>query len=148
MKVITLWQPWASFVALGWKTIETRTHNRFKNLVDETIGIHAGNVWDKDWKGLAGDYLTDVQLNEIWRIKDAHDKGYERGGILCTAKVERACWLASNHSQPALIECNIVEGCYRFGLFLADVKPIQLIPAKGKQGIWNIDLKPEEVVYL
>jgi predicted transcriptional regulator len=75
MKVITLWQPWASFIALGWKTIETRTHDRFKNLVCERIAIHAG-------------------------------------------------------------------------LILENIKLIEPIKVKGKQGIWNYDFKEGELIYL
>ena len=40
--VLTLYQPWATFIADGLKTIETRTHNRFTSLYGKTILIHAG----------------------------------------------------------------------------------------------------------
>lgn len=46
MKVITLWQPWATWVVLGWKTIETRLHPRFASLAGQVIGIHAGLKFD------------------------------------------------------------------------------------------------------
>ena len=39
MKAITLWQPWASLVAEGWKSIETRSWaTRYRGL----LAIHAG----------------------------------------------------------------------------------------------------------
>lgn len=141
MKVITLWQPWASFIALGWKTIETRTHDRFKNLVGEKIGIHAGNTWDKDWKELAGPYLTKMQIDEVGLLKNEFDLGHLKGEIICTAKVTAFRELFSNDSDFALIECSSL----RYGLFLEDIKPIKPIPAKGKQGIWNYD---GEIIYL
>lgn len=147
MKVITLWQPWASFIALGWKTIETRTHDRFKNLEGETIGIHAGNTWDKDWEELAGPYLTETQLPEVLAI-GLMFKHYNsrKGEILCTAHVSDTNWLTEPASYNALINCDSKEiGFERFGLFLGNIKLIKPIPAKGKQGIWNYD---GEIVYL
>lgn len=42
IKCISMWQPWAWWVMRGWKTIETRTHNRFKGL--------AGSGSDRVWK--------------------------------------------------------------------------------------------------
>jgi activating signal cointegrator 1 len=140
MKIITLWQPWALFIACGWKTIETRTHDRFKYLQKEVIGIHAGKTFDKDWEELTSPYLTDDQKritreNLLWH----------HGEIICIAKVEIAGWLIPSHSNRALIKCDITD---RYGLFLKDIKRIQPIPAKGHQGIWNYEFKEGELVYL
>ena len=134
MKIITLWQPWASFIAWGWKTIETRTHDRFKSLVGERIGIHAGNNWDKNWRELAAPYLIQMQIDEVGLLKSAFDLGYCKGEIICTAKVEKAHWLLHEwrFDSQALCECDNDL----FGLFLTDIMQIEPIPAKGKQGIW------------
>lgn len=40
MKALTLWQPWASLVALGEKKIETRT---WSTTYRGTLAIHASN---------------------------------------------------------------------------------------------------------
>jgi len=134
MKVITLWQPWASMVTWGWKPIETRTHARFMCLCNQTIGIHAGQKWDKDWYELAAKYLTLEQRDKIWDIEDH----YEKGKILSTAFVEKVMRLDDEHSSSALIYCGFP---YRFGLFLQDIKPLENpIIIKGKQGIWSYDL--------
>ena len=134
MKIITLWQPWASFIALGWKTIETRTHDRFRNLVGETIGIHAGNFWDKDWKELAAPWMTQIQIDEVSLIRNAFELGHGKGEILLTARVN------ANHSRQALINCPYGYGTDRFGLFLNNVRQITPIPTNGKQGIWHYDV--------
>jgi hypothetical protein len=146
MKVITLWQPWASFIALGWKTIETRTHDRFKNLVGETIAIHAGNKWDENWIKFAAQYLTaDEIINTKIHIKLMFEEGYYKGAIVCTTYVYHSQWLMNPHCADALIECDTK----RYGLFLKDTKLIQpAIPAKGKQGIWNYEFKEGELIYL
>jgi hypothetical protein len=40
---ITINQPWASLIANGIKTIETRKHTKFKCLVGQRIAIHPVN---------------------------------------------------------------------------------------------------------
>lgn len=44
MKVITLWQPWATLIPLGLKTIETRSFPAPKSLVGQTIAIHSAKM--------------------------------------------------------------------------------------------------------
>jgi hypothetical protein len=143
MKVITLWQPWASFIALGWKTIETRTHDRFKNLKGETIGIHAGNKWDKDWYELTWEYFSFEQRRYTIDVYDQFEveNSNVKGNIICIATVESAGWLFKKDSQKALINCDPKElGFHRFGLCLSDIINITPIPVKGKQGIWNYEV--------
>lgn len=42
MKALTIRQPWASLIALGVKTIETRSWRAPQSLIGQTIAIHAG----------------------------------------------------------------------------------------------------------
>lgn len=129
---ITLHQPWASWIALGWKTIETRTHNRFARLVGKRIGIHAGKTWDRLAYIKAADFITHEQVLQSEELRTVH------GGILCTALVKEARPLTAKDSKASLCHA---EGL--FGLVLEDVQhPIlgHPIPAKGKQGIWSFNL--------
>lgn len=41
MKALTLWQPWASLMAIGVKTIETRSWSAPEALIGQRIAIHA-----------------------------------------------------------------------------------------------------------
>lgn len=143
MKVITLWQPWASFIACGIKTIETRTHDRFKNLKGETIGIHAGKSWDKDWVELAGRYLRDDQIMDVLTMEYLFKKKSPLvfGCLMATAHVQTTGWLFTNHSMRALINCD--ED--RFGLFLENIRRVKPITIEGHQGIWNYN---GEIIYL
>lgn len=46
MKAITLHQPWASLIAEGVKTIETRgRRDPWRSVIGETIAVHAGARW-------------------------------------------------------------------------------------------------------
>ena len=128
MRVITLWQPWATWILWGWRTIETRTHNRFACLKGELIGIHAGKKFDHNAIGMAQEYLTTE------RIVKHNESIYPLGYIIATAQVTDARRLDFIHSEKALIECYTE----RYGLFLENIMPtVPVIKYKGSQGIWN-----------
>lgn len=132
--IITLWQPWCKWIMLGWKTIETRLHNRFRNLKDKVIGIHVGRKWDKNALSAASLYLTEEQIDYTDLLRD--DGGY----IICTAFVSDFRECEDKDSQKALIDCNRTK---RYGLFLTDIKRLDesLLNIKGHQGIWYIKEK-------
>jgi len=94
--VITLYQPWATWIMREWKTIETRTHNRFKSLNGKRILIHAGKKTDKS--ALSNSFLTKEQI--------AH-RPLEmiNGYILGSAFVKEVKKLSIYHGVDALIEC-------------------------------------------
>ena len=129
--VISLWTPWANWVALGWKPIETRTHQRFRGLVGKQIGIHASLHWDKNAIESARPFLSSQQI-----IKT---KGFLKvgGAVICTAYVSEFRELDPLDNAGALIDCTHVT---RYGLFLKDVQIIEAVPCKGRQGIWYQEL--------
>lgn len=129
LPVISLWMPWANWVAVGWKTIETRTHKRFASLKGKRIGIHASVKWDKDALDLAARYLAG------WQIAQTDKFLRIGGGIICTAHVQDFRPLNDYDEDEALIECSSVQ---RYGLILEDVEQIPVIPCRGKQGIWYL----------
>jgi hypothetical protein len=134
MKAITLYQPWASWIALGWKIIETRTHPRFQSLEHQRIAIHAGLKYDRHALSVAGEYLNDEQFKQ-----HAFNNGYRwpHGVIVCTVYVWRHARCVSDDSAGALIECVTP----RYGLFLRDIEPLKpVVHCNGQRGIWNIDL--------
>jgi len=135
--VITLHQPYAQFIMMGWKIIETRPHNRFKSLEGKTIFIHAGAHWEKNWYQFSGKYMTDDQVRQTvnWsmfkRLKPQ---------IVCSVFVKKNAKLNSEcESKKALIDC--YEKDNRYGLFLINTKVIDPIIIKGSQGIWHYNLE-------
>lgn len=132
MRAISLWQPWAQWVMIGWKPIETRKHARFKGLVLQRIGIHAAAKWDTDWKRAAGPYLTPEQISITERFKKVG------GRILGTVFVRDVSWLTPDAAPKALIECASIR---RFGLILSEPQRFEPpITAKGLQGIFKFSL--------
>ena len=135
LPVITLYQPWATWIMRGWKKIETRTHNRFKSLKGQRIIIHSGQKTDGSELTTKNPYLTFEQL--IYE-PDEVINGY----LLGTADVYDFSKLNKQHSKNALIDCHSVE---RWGLHLINVQEFEYpILAKGEMGIWYFDLDKME----
>ena len=143
MEAISLWQPWATFVSVGWKTIETRTHQRFKGLVGQRIAIHATMKVDRlgEWTEHLRPDLSTLDSFNLDRLI-----GMSRGTIVCTATVTAARW-APNVGFVEREEWNRQAMCEvggKFCLFLEDIKPLRIrIPFRGRQGIFNV---PDELI--
>jgi hypothetical protein len=134
---ISLHKPWAMWVIMGWKPIETRTHERFKKLVDRRIGIHAAERWDKNWFEKAGKYLTPAQVNEThgWRGQAK----YRFGNLLGTVLVRKHRHLFAIDSSDALIDCTVRPGRLLFGLVVSEPHPLNMpILMKGQRGIFYV----------
>jgi hypothetical protein len=133
--IISLWMPWANWVMLGWKIVETRRHRRLATLAGRRIGIHATQHWDETAIDAARPYLTDEQL---WRSSTFLRIG---GAIIGTVQALDHRKLSGMDSRHALIDCETVE---RYGLVLTEPRVIEAIPAKGKQGICyhNLEVEP------
>lgn len=128
---ITLYQPWATWIMRGWKTIETRTHARFASLEDKTILIHSGQRTDDSDAVISTPYLTARQI-----LQDPDE--VINGFILGSAFVSKHMELNESHSQNALIDCASVK---RYGLFLEQITKFENpIPVKGEMGIWYFDM--------
>jgi hypothetical protein len=142
---ITLWQPWASWIAWGWKTIETRTHDRFRCLAGKRIAIHAGLGLDGHAHSEARRWMT----HERWtsRMDWESERTFPRGEVVCVATVAEARWLTDKDSVAALIDCGepnppLPSGAWdpRFGLVLTNVVPVSGPRCKGGRGIFRVEM--------
>lgn len=128
LPVITLYQPWATWIMRGWKTIETRTHPRFSSLKGQRILIHTGKYTDPH--ALHNPYLT---LEQLLLNPDEMVNGF----ILGSAFVKDFRILNENDSAAALIECK----SQRWGLFLEDIERWSIpVRESGSLGIWYYDV--------
>lgn len=132
LPAITLYQPWATWIMRGWKTIETREHPRFACLNDKVLLIHAGQKTDGSDLTTKNPYLTKEQ---ILHNPDEVVNGY----ILGSVHVNRFDSLTEEHSKDSLIDCG---NTIRWGLFLDSVKIFkEPILCKGEMGIWYYDIE-------
>lgn len=125
MKAITLWQPWASLIAIGAKQYETRS---WSTTYRGPIAIHAAMKHP--------DYFP---YDSIRVLREAGFPTVPRGVVVAVAKlvdVIGTCPLASNVSP---LERQFGDWrCGRFAWKLEDVQMMEPpIKASGKQGLWN-----------
>jgi hypothetical protein len=111
VKVLSLWQPWASLIALGVKTIETRS---WATKYRGPLGIHAAKHRWESYDTLIGDYQVIGLRNDHDALfgPDVDGKGRPRvdmplGAIVATCElvdclpVERARTLDEIYEEAA-----------------------------------------------
>jgi len=140
MLAVSLTQPWASLVALGKKTIETRSWTASHR---GPIAIHAA-------KGFPGGCQA-LCAEEPFRaaLAGRTAKQLPRGLIVAVARLD-SCWRFPEAPDPfggrPHAEHEIDFGDYtpgRFGFVLTDIVPLpEPVPAKGALSIWRI---PDDV---
>ena len=141
MKAITLWQPWVTLIALGYKQYETRhwrTNYRGK------LAIHAAKrpVKDCELCAIADNSQGSISFD---RLKDIE---YPLGAIVCIAQLAKCEHMAYNTKLEGYIDINSVSneeksvGVWEYGRFAWKldnvVKLKQPVYCKGSQGFWNL----------
>lgn len=144
MKAISLWQPWASAIAVGIKKIETRS---WQSSYRGPIAIHATKKLTpemREWWRVHVELLTEETMFQAAGIADCDD--LPLGAIVATAvlvDIRPTEWLREqaivNKSGRGSME--YWWGDYspgRFGWMLSDVRRLtDPVPATGKQGLWE-----------
>lgn len=135
MKVISLWQPWATLVALGLKRNETRS---WATDYRGPLAIHAAKLRDRDSR----DFYTEVLLYDQ-RFADVLRKhgyytfdGLPFGAVVCTT-ILAGCRPAEQCTDLSDME-RLVGGYApgRFAWTLANVERIEPVPVVGRQGFF------------
>ena len=139
MKAITLHQPWASLIACGLKTIETRDWRPPRAVIGERIAIHAAKRQPDSWEWddnirLAVEHWDDIPLGAVVAtalLVDARQVGLQT----YMGKV-----LASSPSYTGWVEPD-PYGDFSVGRWLwmlTDIQKVEpLVPARGRQGLWD-----------
>lgn len=130
LPALSLWRPWAGWVAGGRKTIETRLHSRWHALAGKWIAIHAAQRWDSAAVALANEVIPPWEDYLPARRED-----HAAGCVVAVAHVREARWLTAADSLLALIDCSNTR---RFGFLLDRVlRLVTPVPAKGFQSVWR-----------
>ena len=150
MKAVTLYQPWASLIAEGIKTIETRSWRPNESLIGERIAIHAGLKRIK--------YME--MGSDLWRagqsISDGMIQTLPYGKIVATAILDRVARVQIVDLEQGIVRCghspvasdmelfNIDPwGDFSPGRWLWILKDVQKIDppveAQGHMSFWNWD---------
>ena len=144
MRALTLWQPWASLIALGHKVSETRSYAAPGALIGQRIAIHAGKrVPSNRELGICAQYRYSRE-------------DFPLGCIVCTVRIKDVKQVGSIDAtgsahgyrpaildpEQALIQFGDGFGNYELGRYVWRLENMSRIcnpiPIKGKQGFWRL----------
>jgi hypothetical protein len=142
VKAISLYQPWASLVAVGAKRIETRS---WKTSYRGELAIHASKgfpVWAREmleWPSL-------VEALAPLGVRGATDwKLLPTGGIVAVVRLVDV--VSTDSGDPRLPKTGELEyfvgdyGPRRFAWFLEDARQLDRpVPILGALGLWSWDV--------
>jgi len=127
MRAISLWQPWATAIAIGVKRIETR---HWSTSYPGPLAIHAAQRWDRSQRRFAG---VEQSLGVL-------PKEIPLGAIVAICRLEDcgpADELVREITQLEQRYGNYDRG--RFGWILTEVRALpQPIPFKGRQSFFDV----------
>lgn len=144
MKCISLWQPWASLVALGLKRFETR---HWSTSYRGPLVIHAAKRWTRDERD---------SLRRLWNEHDAIAEAFDieepppLGAVVAVARLV-ACRPMAWEGTPRHVDAVVIEnvdklerdvGGWAAGRFAWQLEDVQLVvPAevRGRQGLFDLD---------
>ena len=155
MKMLTLTQPWATLVAIGAKTIETRS---WATDYCGPLAIHAAKGFP-DWaQGFASKYPAYDALAKTGyhTIVDRQGVSHNlpRGCVVATCRLV-GCFRITRSATYQLptgerVEITTLEEAFgdytpgRWGWVLADVRALPTpLPARGALGLWEWDAPAE-----
>jgi len=135
MKAITLFQPWASMLAIGPKKYETRS---WKTKHRGWIAIHAAKRFDRlitDAHQRFEKELTEMGISPIWATP--------RGAVVAVAKLSKIIDCSIRWQMSLIDDFDEVSpyGDYsegRYAWVFSEIIPVDpAIPAIGGQRVWN-----------
>ncbi|MBW4598961.1 MAG: ASCH domain-containing protein [Calothrix sp. FI2-JRJ7] len=145
MKIITLHQPWAHLIAIGYKHYETRSwHTKYRG----ALAIHSAKrpVSLEELARISNESAGTLDLNFLTALN------YEYGKIVVVAELTDCLAMVDKHHPGRLdstIKVSSVSalekacGDWRAGRYaweLKDIKKLDApIPYKGRQGLMNVD---------
>lgn len=133
MKALSLWQPWATLIAIGAKTVETRS-------------------WSTDYRGPllihAAKHKNELKLARQYPFSEALARGgypWKLGDLplgVCVALCDLVAVDPTELVRDHLNDWEIAFGDYspgRFAWKLANIRPIHSPIIAGKQGLFEVD---------
>ncbi|HEY0075556.1 MAG TPA: ASCH domain-containing protein [Abditibacteriaceae bacterium] len=145
-RAISLWDPWATLVAIGAKKIETRS---WPTDYRGPLAIHASRRTSElkiclqnehFWKALSPRYVEIGEYTERGKAKLAHH--FSLGCVVAVVDLKDCVpteELASTISDQELAFGNYARG--RFAWILENVRSLQNpLPQRGAQRFFNVDL--------
>lgn len=150
MKALTLWQPWASLVALGNKRIETRS---WSTKYRGDLAIHAAASLPPKWLGASrhNAYFRNALADIFNCRRDSDDRAGRHvddairelpyGKVLCVVRLDDVRETGLDHEPEIIGDLEHLFGNYEIGRYAWYLNSLRVldepIPAKGNRMIWN-----------
>ena len=133
MKALTLIQPWATLIACGAKTIETRSwYTDYRG----PLYIHAGKRIDADVvlgdSSSAQAYRAALIAAGFRKLRDL-----PRGVIVCRCVLADVYVILPDYRPPIAEQFFGDFGPKRFAWHLTGVQPVAPIAVRGARGLWE-----------
>lgn len=143
MKIISLWEPWASLVALGWKMIETRS---WSTGYRGDVAIHAAKNRTAIRDGTPNRLLEESGLLARGIAGAfAEDHPWPLGKIVAVVRIADCAPTTSKHDRLISMPFHEMKfGNYgegRFAFMLENLRPVKPLACTGQRGLR--DLPPE-----
>jgi hypothetical protein len=143
VRAISLWQPWATLIAIGAKSIETRS---WETLHRGPIAIHAAKKWDRTLAAMCVDqphFRKRLFAPEHGLVsEDGKGLVLPFGCIVATASLVRIERIGVSY-RHGISDEEAAFGDYspgRFAWHLRDVVKLDVpVPVRGAQGIFDLD---------
>lgn len=150
MKALTVRQPWASLIAAGVKTIETRS---WSTKYRGPLAIHAGlhpvetNTVGYQWEGNypLGAVVATCTLDDVVPIVDRWPTTSDPRSLYHGATYGTVIPGLPGEYDPVECADQLPFGDFtpgRYAWLLEDITPCDPVPAKGRQGLWDWDGTP------
>lgn len=157
LKCISLWQPWATLMAIGAKRIETR---HWDTNVRGLVAIHAAKRWSVEQRRIANSAPFQWPLYNAGLYRDDLDRGMNCselvlpfGAIIAVGELVNCKMIVSSWpprdgdtvfrdtrmlppSEPEFSFGDYERG--RYGWSFENVRPIEPIPCTGRQGWFSV----------
>lgn len=141
---LSLTQPWATLVAIGAKTFETRS---WQTGYRGTLAIHASKGFPRDCQELCA---TEPFLSALLRVGYQNTRELPRGQVI--AAVYLMSCISTDDWHPAFGSDEYNFGDYSLGRYawsFDDAVRIKPFDAKGSLGIWRLPrpVTAEDVIH-
>ena len=145
MKVLTVWQPWSSLIAYGWKPYEFRSRPPPKTVVGKRIAIHAGarpitngEIWDLI-RRLDNEECGVDPAARGW-LEDCFNKKVRPplSCIVCTALLGKPINGRDFAEGRGWVNDSNRDQHFNWAWPMSDIKQVPNVPARGRQGFWDL----------
>jgi hypothetical protein len=138
MKALSLWQPWASLIAVGAKHWETRSWpTRYRG----PIAIHAARHWDEECSWALSQGIVQAALDPVYGIggKWILKSDLPVGAIVAVAELTDCVRTETLQGQMLSDRSfgNFAPGRFAWRIVQVD-RLLRPADCTGRQGLWNL----------